>query len=159
MRVLVTSDYRALSLQAAQIVAEAVRLKPDLVLCLPTGNTPLGMYEELVRRHRQEGLDFSRVRTFNLDEYIGLGPDHPGSYRAYMRLHFFDHVNVAERNIHIPNETESDGYEQAILEAGGLDLLIVGIGANGHIACSRSTRRHRPSQTRRVGTCDECSNL
>ena len=68
MRVLVTSDYRALSLQAAQIVAEAVCLKPDLVLCLPTGNTPLGMYEELVRRHRQEGLDFSRVRTFNLDE-------------------------------------------------------------------------------------------
>ncbi|PYS29272.1 MAG: glucosamine-6-phosphate deaminase [Acidobacteria bacterium] len=134
MRVLVTSDYRALSLQAAQIVAEAVCLKPDLVLCLPTGNTPLGMYEELVRRHRQEGLDFSRVRTFNLDEYIGLGPDHPGSYRAYMRLHFFGHVTVAQENIHIPNETESDDYEQAILEAGGLDLLIVGIGANGHIA-------------------------
>jgi len=123
-----------MSLQAAQIVADAVRLKPDAVLCLPTGNTPLGMYAELVRRHREEGLDFSRVRTFNLDEYIGLGPDHRGSYHVYMRRHFFDHVNVAEENFHIPNDTESEGYERAIHEAGGLDLLIVGIGANGHIA-------------------------
>jgi glucosamine-6-phosphate deaminase len=134
MRVLITPDYPTLSRQAAQIVADVVRLKPDLTLCLPTGNTPLGMYEELVRRHREESLDFSRVRTFNLDEYIGLGPEHPGSYRTYMRLHFFDHVNAAEENIHIPNEAESDSYEDAIREAGGLDLLIVGIGANGHIA-------------------------
>jgi glucosamine-6-phosphate deaminase len=134
MRVLVTPDYPSMSRRAAQIAGDLVRLKPDLALCLPTGNTPLGMYEELVRKHHEESLDFSRVRTFNLDEYIGLEPGHPGSYRVYMQLHFFDHVNVAEENIHIPNEAECDEYERAIREAGGLDLLVVGIGANGHIA-------------------------
>src|SRR3989454_6745332 len=154
MRVLVTPDYRAMSRRAAQIVCDHVRLKPDLALCLPTGNTPLGMYEELVRRHQEQSLDFSRVRTFNLDEYIGLEPDHPGSYRVYMRLHFFDHVNVAEENIHIPNEAECGDYEAAIREAGGLDLLIVGIGANGHIAFNEPGSSFR-SQTRVVALAPE----
>lgn len=130
MRVLVTSDYRTLSERAAELVAEAVRAKPDLTLGLPTGSTPFGMYEELVRRHREEGLDFSRVKTFNLDEYLGLTPEHPRSYHTYMRVHFFDHVNVSPENIHFPNDTT----EHAIQEAGGIDFLIVGIGTNGHIA-------------------------
>jgi glucosamine-6-phosphate deaminase len=155
MRVLVTSNYRTLSQQAAQTVAEAVRMKPDLVLGLPTGHTPLGMYEELVRQHREKGLDFSRVKAFNLDEYLGFSQEDPGSYTAYMRHHFFDHVNVAATNIHIPDgrpnvdaESESARYEQAIREAGGIDLLVVGIGTNGHVAFnepgSKFTSRTRP---------------
>ena len=126
MRVLVTPDYRTLNRDAAEIIADAVRLKPDLTLGLPTGNTPLGMYEDLVRR----GVDFSRVTTFNLDEYVGLAPDDARSFMAYMHRQFFDHVNVKPERIHFPD----DDYEQAIRAAGGIDLLILGIGANGHIA-------------------------
>ena len=114
---------------------------PGLTLGLPTGNTPLGMYEELVRQHRHEGLDFSRVRTFNLDEYLGLARDHPQSYRSYMQARFFNHVNVRPENTDVPDgspgvdaKAECDRYENAIRNAGGIDLLIVGIGANGHIA-------------------------
>lgn len=141
MRVLVAPDYRTLSQQAADFAAEAVRVKPDLTLGLPTGRTPLGMYAELVRKHREDGLGFSSVRTFNLDEYIGLSPEHPQSYHAYMRDHFFNHVNVPGPNIDIPNgapnidsEAESARYEDAIRGAGGIDLLVVGVGTNGHIA-------------------------
>ncbi len=141
MRVLVTPDYRTLSRQAAEIIADAVRFEPRLTLGLPTGSTPLGMYEELVRKHSDENLDFSRVKTFNLDEYIGLAPGHPSSYHTYMHLHFFDHVRIPIKHIHIPDgapgidtDRESIRYEQAIQQAGGIDLLVVGIGSNGHIA-------------------------
>lgn len=141
MRVLVTPDYRMLSQTAAELVAKAVRAKPTLTLGLPTGNTPLGMYEELVQKHQGEHLDFSRVRTFNLDEYLGLPPQHPKSYHTYMREHFFSRVNIVPESTHIPDGTpgvdgdaESENYENAIRDAGGIDLLIVGIGANGHIA-------------------------
>ena len=141
MRVLVTPDYRTLSLTAAEIVLKALRAKPNLNVGLPTGNTPLDMYEELVNRHRNEHLDFSRMQTFNLDEYVGLPKDHRKSYHTYMRQHLFDYVNVLPANVHIPDgspgvdpNTESERYEKAIQESGGLDLLIVGVGANGHIA-------------------------
>ena len=141
MRVLVTPDYRTLSCQAAEIIGDAVRFEPRLTLGLPTGSTPLGMYEELVRKHSGENLDFSRVKTFNLDEYIGLAPNHPRSYHTYMHLHFFDHVHIPMKHIHIPDgapgidtDLESIRYEQAIQQAGGIDLLVVGIGSNGHIA-------------------------
>lgn len=144
MRIVVLPGYETLSLEAGRIVAEAVQQKPGLVLGLPTGNTPLGMYAELVRRHRRrgnDGLDFSGVRTFNLDEYFGLPRDHPKSYHTYMHHHFFEHVNVLPANIHIPDGSsgidpaaESTSYEQSIRGAGGIDLLIVGIGTNGHIA-------------------------
>lgn len=147
MRVLVTPDYRELSRQAAGIIADAVQARPDLVLGLPTGGTPLGMYEELVRRHRDEGLDFSRVRTFNLDEYSGLGAHHPKSYHAYMHAYFFDHVNVARESVHIPNAVP--GYEEAIRKEGGIDLLIVGIGINGHIAFNEPGSSFK-SRTREV---------
>jgi glucosamine-6-phosphate deaminase len=141
MRVLVTPDYRTLSEEAAALVARAVRAKPDITLGLPTGSTPLGMYEELIRKHRHEGLDFSRVRTFNLDEYLGLAPDDPQSYHAYMHGRFFDHVNIAVHNTRIPDgspgvdaDAECGRYEDEIRNVGGIDLLIVGIGSNGHIA-------------------------
>jgi glucosamine-6-phosphate deaminase len=85
-----------------------------------------------VEMYRKQGPDFSRVRTFNLDEYLGLAPTDHNSFRAYMHRHFFDHVNILPENAHIPNQV--DGYEQAIREAGGIDLLVVGIADNGHIA-------------------------
>jgi glucosamine-6-phosphate deaminase len=141
MRVLVTPDYRTLSQTAAELLIKAIRAKPNLTLGLPTGNTPLGMYEELVNRYREERLDFSQLRTFNLDEYLGLPADHPKNYHAYMQLNLFQHVNVAPANIHIPDGSpgidpvvESERYETAIRDAGGIDLLIVGVAGNGHIA-------------------------
>jgi glucosamine-6-phosphate deaminase len=140
MRVLVTPDYAALSRRAADAAAGAVRRKPNLNLGLPTGNTPAGMYAELVRRAREEGLDLSQIQTFNLDEYLGLSIAHPGSYHTYMRRHFFDHVQVPSQNIHIPDgspgvdaDDECVRYELAILKAGGIDFLILGIGTTGHI--------------------------
>jgi glucosamine-6-phosphate deaminase len=132
MRVLVTADYRTLSNTAAELLAKAVRARPGLTLGLPTGDTPLGMYEELVRTFREEQLDLSHVRTFNLDEYLGL-PDGDHSYRGYMHDHFFSHINILPENTHIPDDNPGL-YEKAIGEAGGIDLLVVGIGANGHIA-------------------------
>ena len=126
MQVLVTPDYQTLSRQAAQIVAEAVRLKPTLTLGLPAGNTPTGMYEELAA----EQLDFSTVNTFNLDEYVGLAAGDPRSFQAYMQRTFFDHINLPLKNIHFPDEK----YEETIRAAGGIDLLVLGIGLNGHIA-------------------------
>ena len=126
MRVLVTSDYRTLSQQAAHIVGDGLKANPELTLGLPTGSTPLGMYEELVRQHQTEGLDFSRARTFNLDEYIGLPADHPQSYHAYMRRHFFDHVNLAAENIDIPNgslgvDVDAERVEVPAEQVGRLD--------------------------------------
>jgi glucosamine-6-phosphate deaminase len=140
MRVLVTPDYRTLSTTAAELVTDALRSKPDLVLGLPAGRTPVGMYEELARIYREQNLNFSGVRTFNLDEYSSLPINHPKSYHTYMQGVLFDHVNLAQENIHIPDgspgidgRTESLKYEKAILDAGGIDLLIAGVGANGHI--------------------------
>jgi glucosamine-6-phosphate deaminase len=141
MRVLVTPDYRALSRLAAELVAQAIVLKPNLTLGLPTGHTPEGMYEELVSWHRDGGASFAGVRTFNLDEYLGLPEDHPRSYHTYMRTHLFDHVDIPRNHIDIPNGApgvdagpECDRYESSIRAAGGIDLLIVGVGTNGHIA-------------------------
>jgi glucosamine-6-phosphate deaminase len=126
MQVFVTSDYQTLSSDAANIVAEAVRMNPTLTLGLPAGNTPTGMYEELAGK----SLDFSAVRTFNLDEYAGLTASDARSFQAYMRRTFFDHINLPNNNIHFPDED----YEETIRAAGGIDLLILGIGLNGHIA-------------------------
>ena len=132
MRILVTADYQVLSYAAAEVIVKAVRGKAGAVLGLPTGRTPLGMYDELVEAYRTHGLDFSQVRTFNLDEYLGLAPADHNSFRAYMHRHFFDHVNIPPENVQIPDQV--DDYEPAIREAGGIDLLVVGIAANGHIA-------------------------
>src|SRR5208282_6007037 len=135
MLVLLNADYEELSREAARIVAGAVRSKPNATLGLATGSTTLGMYKELVRLHQGQGLDFSRVVTFNLDEYLGLGAEHPQSFHCFMRENFFGHVNVAARNIHIPDGTINGDYEEycaayerAIRDAGGIDLQILGIG-------------------------------
>lgn len=140
MLVLIEKDYEAMSREAGRRVAELVRRKPDCVLGFATGSTPLGLYEELIRLHRNEGLDFSKVTTFNLDEYVGLPPDHSQSYHAFMWEHLFGQINVDRRFVHIPHGMADDvpgfceWYERRIETAGGIDLQILGIGANGHIA-------------------------
>src|SRR6516162_10247349 len=123
------------------------------VLGLPTGSTPVGLYRELVRLHREAGLDFSRVITFNLDEYFPMQPDDPQSYRRWMQEVFFNHVNIAPQNVHVPDGTipPDDAedyclrYEQKIRRAGGIDLQILGIGRTGHIGFNEpgSTRHTR----------------
>ena len=100
MRVQIAHDYDDLSRQAAALVAEAIRIKPQLTLGLPAGNTPTGMYRELIRLHRETRLDFSRVSFFQLDEYIGLRADHPQSFRAYLWRVFFNYINVRRANVY-----------------------------------------------------------
>jgi glucosamine-6-phosphate deaminase len=140
MRVIIASDAAGVARRAAQIVARLIRRKPRCVLGLATGSTPQGTYAELIRMHREEGLDFSQVVTFNLDEYVGLGPNHPHSYRYFMQQMLFGHVNLHPGNTHVPNgmatdfESACEQYERQIREAGGIDLQILGIGTDGHIA-------------------------
>lgn len=140
MLVIIKENYDTLSVEAAKIVADRLRKKPNLVLGLATGSTPLGLYKELIRMHKNEGLDFSKVTTFNLDEYVGLAPTHDQSYHYFMKTNFFEHVNLAKRFVHLPDGMTKDvnafceWYEERIKEFGGLDLQILGIGQNGHIA-------------------------
>ncbi len=139
MEVIIQPGSQTASVFGARIIASLVRRKPSAVLGLATGSTPLPLYRELIRLHREEGLDFSRVRTFNLDEYLGLAPDHPASYRHFMRENLFQHINAAGANIHIPDGLADDVeracrlYEEEITAAGGIDLQILGIGGDGHI--------------------------
>ena len=165
MLVLITNDYAELSREAARIVTNAMRKKPGLRLGLATGDTQQGMYDELVRMHREEHLDFSRVITFNLDEYIGLPAGHPQSFRSVMHTALFDHVNITASHIHVPDGTPNDGfdevcqrYEQEIQRAGGIDLQIVGIGKDGHIGFNEPTSslasRTRP-KTLTQGTIED----
>lgn len=139
MEITTFSGAAALASAVADVVAERVRKSPSLVLGLPTGRTPLGLYRQLVRVARDGGVDFSRVSTFNLDEFLGVAGDEAGSYRQYMERHFFRHVNIDRRQIHFLDgaaadpQAECERYEAAIAAAGGIDLQILGIGANGHI--------------------------
>lgn len=132
---------RVVAQQMATVIRERSAAGQRAVLGLPTGSTPVGVYRELIRMHREEGLDFSRVVTFNLDEYYGLAPDQLQSYHRWMHDHFFRHVNVPAENIHIPEgltpsadiEDYCRRYEDAIERAGGIDVQLLGIGRNGHI--------------------------
>lgn len=140
MLVIKRKSYDDISLEAAKIVADRLRKKPDLVLGLATGSTPIGLYKALIDMHQREGLDFSRVTTFNLDEYVGLPPTHDQSYRWFMTENLFKHINVDRRFTHVPDgmandiEAHCEWYEQRIRDAGGIDLQVLGIGSNGHIA-------------------------
>jgi glucosamine-6-phosphate deaminase len=140
VRVIIEKDSAAVSRRAATFIARLIRRKPACVLGLATGSSPVGAYQELIRLHREEGLNFSRVTTFNLDEYVGLAPTHPQSYRTFMQQQLFDHVNLPANQTHVPDgraldfETASREYELRIREAGGIDLQLLGIGSDGHIA-------------------------
>lgn len=158
--VVICNDPSAAALRVAAIIADAIRAKPGIVLGLATGGTPIGVYRELVRLHREAGLDFSSVTTFNLDEYVGLGPEHSQSYRQFMRDQLFDHVNVDMANTHVPNGLAADiathavEYESMISDAGGIDLQLLGIGRNGHIAFNEPGSAP-DSRTRQVDLTDQ----
>ena len=135
--------------EAAELVASeiltALRQKPDLVLGLATGSTPVGVYERLVRAHREQRISFARVRTFNLDEYVGLRVDHPQCYRSFMHKHLFAGLDVPPANTHFPPVEQRHlaaacaAYERAIRDTGGIDMQILGIGSNGHIGFNEPT--------------------
>jgi glucosamine-6-phosphate deaminase len=144
----------ALAKALAKRVASAIRAHPDIVLGLPSGRTPIALYAELVTVTRESGLDWSRVRTFNLDEFVGLGDHSPGSYRRFMHDRLFKHVNITASQIGFLDghardlQAECERYDRAIESVGGLDLLILGIGANGHIGFNEpaetlAARTHR----------------
>ena len=139
MEVVIKQASEDACIAGARIVARLMREKPTAVLGLATGGTPLPLYCELIRMHRDEGLDFSRTTTFNLDEYLGLEPTHPQSYHHFMRENLFDAINIPVENRHIPDGMTSDvpgfcrDYERRIRDAGGIDLQILGIGSDGHI--------------------------
>nr|WP_025774377.1 glucosamine-6-phosphate deaminase [Clostridium botulinum] len=139
MRIIVVDNYEEMSKKAAAMVASQVILKPDSVIGLATGDTPIGMYKEIINIYKNQKMDFSKVRTFNLDEYYGLNRENPQSYYYYMINNLFNHVNIDKNNINIPNgmadkiEIECKEYERKIDKVGGIDLQILGIGVNGHI--------------------------
>ncbi|MGB4393776.1 MAG: glucosamine-6-phosphate deaminase [Tepidanaerobacteraceae bacterium] len=139
MQLFIEKDYLAMSKKAAQIFADEIRKKPNLVLGLATGSTPIGTYKELIRMYEEEGLDFSQVVSFNLDEYYGLTPDNPQSYNYFMFENLFNKINIKRENIHIPDGTVKDvenyckEYDIQIEKFGGIDIQLLGIGVNGHI--------------------------
>lgn len=139
IRLVAVSDHRELSREASRRIIQAVRQNPAVVLGLATGSTPEGTYHELVRDHQENGTSYSRVTTFNLDEYVGLKPEDPHSYHAYMEHHLLRHLDLSRERIHLPRGDASEldaeclRYDQLIREAGGIDLQLLGIGVNGHI--------------------------
>ena len=138
-------DYEALSDRAASILLDAITAHPKLVLGLPTGNTPVGMYGRVVKECKRSYRCFRDVVTFNLDEYVGIARDHPGSYFSFMQQHLFSHVDIDAKNTFIPNgrapdlKVECERYERLLKNAGGLGLTFLGLGSNGH-------RRDPPGQ-------------
>ena len=140
MEVIICPTYEDMSLRAAHEMADLLNTKPNAVLGLATGSTPEGMYAELVRLHRGEGLDFSQVTTFNLDEYVGLPDSHAQSYHYFMKDKLLGHVNLPPQNVYIPSGTTRNHiafcawYEEQIRRCGGIDLQVLGIGGDGHIA-------------------------
>ena len=139
MEIVKVKNYDEMSIAAAKILAKQIREKPDSVLGFATGGTPVGTYKELVTMHERDGLDFSSVTTFNLDEYYGLNREHDQSYYYFMKEKLFGRVNMSAEKIHIPDgmakdvARECEDYEKRIADAGGIDLQLLGVGGNGHI--------------------------
>ena len=139
MQICKTKDYDDMSRKAANIIAAQVTMKPDCVLGLATGSSPIGTYKELIARYNNGDLDFSKATSVNLDEYKGLPGDNDQSYRYFMNHNFFDHVNLPKERTFVPDGTEPDAdkacdaYNQIIADVGGIDLQLLGLGHNGHI--------------------------
>lgn len=139
MKIVKTKNYEEMSRSAARILAAQIIVKPDCVLGLATGSSPVGLYKHLVAQYEQGDLDFSKVTSINLDEYKGLAPDHEQSYRKFMNTHLFDHVNIDLSRTFVPNGMEADSekacssYDSRIEAEGGIDLQLLGLGNNGHI--------------------------
>jgi len=145
MEIIIVDTEAQASHLGAKIVAQQLMKKPDSVLGLATGSTPLALYNQLIGLYTQKQIDFSRTTSFNLDEYVGLAPSHPSSYNSYMWKNFFNHINIRPHRIHLPDGLAPDiaehcrQYEGAIKAAGGIDLQVLGIGADGHIGFNEPT--------------------
>lgn len=139
MRIIEAKDYQDMSRKAANVISAQVTMKPDCVLGLATGSSPIGTYDQLVEWYEEGNLDFSTVKTVNLDEYRGLTHDNDQSYYYFMHEHLFDRVNIDPANTNVPDGTEPDAekecarYEELIASYGGIDLQLLGLGHNGHI--------------------------
>ena len=139
MKVVITKDYTEMCKLASRIFAAEITLKPDCVLGLATGSTPIGTYKQLIEWYNKGDLDFSRVTSVNLDEYKGLSGDNEQSYRYFMNHNFFDHININKSRTFVPDGTDPDSehacarYNEIIREVGGIDLQLLGLGHNGHI--------------------------
>ena len=139
MKIYMTEDYQTMSRKAANILSAQIILKPNSVLGLATGSTPIGMYKQLVIWYEKGDLDFAQIKTVNLDEYVGLEPTHEQSYRYFMQNNLFDHVNITPANTNVPDglvadpQAECDWYNQVIRKLGGIDIQVLGMGHNGHI--------------------------
>lgn len=139
MEIIIQPNHQKIATIAANIIRDALLMKPNLVLGLATGSTPIELYKLLVQLHKDDGLDYSEVTTFNLDEYVGIPLEHSQSYHTFMAYHFFDHVNIPMENQNIPqNKSENHekfcaDYEEKIDKVGGIDIQVLGIGTNGHI--------------------------
>ena len=139
MRIIKAEDYYSMSRMAANIISAQIIMKPRCVLGLATGSTPLGIYSQLIEWYKKGDLDFSEVTSINLDEYKGLSGDNDQSYRYFMNTNFFDYINILKENTYVPNGLEEDSekacreYNQIILQSGGVDLQLLGLGNNGHI--------------------------
>ena len=140
MRVIICENYEELSNQAAKIVSSQLIVKPNSILGLATGSTPIGLYQNLIEMNKKGEIDFSGVKTFNLDEYYPIKKSNDQSYDYFMKEQLFNHINIDKNNIDIPNgeaedaKAECERYEKRLDEIGGVDLQILGIGQNGHIA-------------------------
>jgi glucosamine-6-phosphate deaminase len=139
LEIIIQPDERAGYRLAARIITALVNSRPQAVLGLVTGRTAVPLYQEVIRVHREEKLTFASVRTFNLDEYVGLPPKHPASYHAFMKTHLFQAIDIKPANTHIPDGMAQDipgecrRYEELIRECGGIDIQVLGIGTDGHI--------------------------
>lgn len=146
MRIYELPDYDSMSRRAANIISAHVLLQPSCTLGLATGSTPLGIYRQLIRQYEAGDLSLEETRCVNLDEYLGLGPTHPQSYRYFMQKNFFDHININPENTHVPDglcpdaDAECARYNQVIKSLGGVDLQLLGLGHNGHIGFNEPGR-------------------
>lgn len=152
MKLIIEKNYESLSKRAASLVKEEIDKNPNTILGLATGSTPVGMYKELIRLHEEEGLDFENTISFNLDEYVGIDKEDPNSYHYFMKDILFKHINIKEENTFIPDGKAEDPesyckeYDSLIEKKGGIDIQILGIGENGHIAFNE------PDEELNVGT-------
>lgn len=152
MEIIICKDYKNMSKIASKIICDEINKNPNLTLGLATGNTPVGTYENLINLYKENKLDFSNIKAFNLDEYYGLSKDDTQSYSYFMREKLFNHININIKNTHIPNGITSNvteeckNYDKLIESTGGIDLQLLGIGSNAHIAFNE------PSNVFKVGT-------
>ena len=139
MKIIIAKDYNDMSRKAANYLSAQIIMKPNAVIGLATGETPIGTYNQLVDWYEKGDIDFSEARTVNLDEYKGLPVEHEQSYRYFMNKYLFDRINIKKENTHLPNgmaiddDTECERYENVIKSVGGIDMQLLGIGLNGHI--------------------------